>query len=85
MSISSSDSTSAQTSIATSMITSQGGSGSESDIIKNVAVISIRAMGNVQKRSNRGFFSPDFLVKLKRPRGQLKPDEVIASSLYPFA
>jgi len=66
------------------MITSQGGSDSEGDIVKNVGVISTRAMGKVQKR-NRGFFSPGVLEKLKTPRGQLKPVKVIASTLSPFA
>jgi len=66
------------------MITSQGGSDSESDIVKNVGVISTRAMGTDQKR-NKGFFSPGVLEKLKTPRGQLKTVKVIASSLSPFA
>jgi len=66
------------------MITSQGGSDSESGIVKNVGVISTRAIGTVQKR-NKGFFSPGVLEKLKTPREQLKAVKVIASSLSPFA
>jgi len=66
------------------MITSQVGSDCEGEIVKNVGVISARAMGKAQK-GNGGFFSSGELGNLKTSRWKLKPVKAIASSLSPFA
>jgi len=75
----SSSATSHQSSIVTSRRTSRGQSYPKIDIVKNVGVLSPRAMSKVQKQDG-GVFS---LNLLEEP--PLKPVGRIASSLSPFA
>jgi len=77
----SSSATSHQSSIVTSRRTSRGQSYPKSDIVKNVGVLSPRAMSKVQKQDG-GVFSLNLLEELQT---SLKPVGRIASSLSPFA
>jgi len=88
MSVSSSCWNSAPTSIANSMTTSQGGSDSEGDVVKDIVVVSTIDLGKSQKR-NGCVFSEGLLEEFTTPRRQNKmkwvPDKPISSSLSPLA
>jgi len=88
MSESSPDKTSGPNSSPTSMITSQGGSDSEGDILKNALAGSARELTKAQKQSNYAF-SEDLLAELQTSRRQSKmkwyPDSKTETNLSPFA
>jgi len=82
MSVSSFGKNSPPTSSATSLITSQGGSDSEEDMVKSVLGISKSDLAEVDKQ-NPGVFG-----EFKTPRKQMSmkwlPDEVISNPFSPF-
>jgi len=88
MSVSSSGKTSPPASISTAMITSQGTSDSEGDMVKNDVVVSTRDFGKFQKRNSSVL--PDVLYgEVKTPRGPRKREwlsgKAKKSSFSPFA
>jgi len=88
MSVSSQGKTSPATSSGRSLITSQGGSDSECDMLKKVEVVSRSEKSNVQKQ-NSCVFQPGVLGELRTSRRELKmtsfPDKASTSVLSPLA
>jgi len=88
MSVSSSGMTSAPTSSANSIITSQGGSDSEGDMVKDAMLVSTGDLGKLQKGSSRAFLD-ELFGELKTPTREMKMkwqrDEAVTSSFSPFA
>jgi len=83
MSVSSFGKGSPPTSSATSMITSQGGSDSEDDMVKSVLGISKGDLAKVDKR-NPGVFG-EFETPTKQMTMKWLPDKATASPFSPFA